>query len=176
MGRLNSRDEVIKMKSTRNVFLAAFAALALSLGGTTTIAMAQSVAAPVEGSWIFFLTPPPESGNNPFTALVSFAAGGVWLGTGTNDRIVPVSELHGVWKRIGPLRYGVTAHILAFDPTGHAVGVIETDQVFQLTDKNDLVGVAKVRFCDLKAENCMPLPGTTTITGRRTIVEDLPSF
>jgi hypothetical protein len=167
------------MKRKRNVFLAAIAVLALSLGGTIPTAMAQGIAAPVEGSWIFFLTPPPEggpAGNNSFTALVSFAAGGVWLGTGTNDRIAPVSELHGVWERIGPDRYGVTAHILAFDPTGHPVGVIKTNQVFQLTDKNDLVGVANARFCDLNAENCMPLPGITTITGKRMIVEDLPDF
>ena len=90
------------MKRKRNVFLAAIAVLALSLGGTIPTVMAQGIAAPVEGSWIFFLTPPPEggpAGNNSFTALVSFAAGGVWLGTGTNDRIAPVSELHGVWER-----------------------------------------------------------------------------
>jgi hypothetical protein len=87
---------------------------------------ASSVAqAPIQGSWIFTLTPGQEggpAGPGPFSAVASFAASGVFLATGQNDRAVaPVSELHGSWERITGDRYGSTAYFFAFDPPGHAV-------------------------------------------------------
>jgi hypothetical protein len=53
-------------------------------------------------------------GGPPFSAIASFAVGGVFLATGQNDRALggaldhPVSELHGSWQRIRGDRYGST--------------------------------------------------------------------
>jgi hypothetical protein len=134
----------------------------------------------IQGSWIFTLTPGPEggpAGPGPFTAVASFAAGGVFLATGQNDRgVVPVSELHGSWQRIAPDLYGSTTYFFAFDPTGHAVGMLQTNQVFHLTSRNTLVGAANASFCDLQGENCVPLPGVSAVVGKRMIVKDLPNL
>jgi hypothetical protein len=130
---------------------------------------------PIQGSWIFVVTPPPGAGS-PFSALASFAAGGVFLGTGENDRsVVHVSEVHGSWERFTQNRYGSTQYLFAFDSTGNAVGMLRNDQVFQLTSKNDLVGYAVVNLCDTHGENCTALPGLGTLTGKRMIVTNLPS-
>jgi len=142
----------------------------LALGAS---AVAQ---APIQGSWIFTLTPPP-GGGDPFSAVASFAEGGVFVATGQNDRaVVPVSELHGSWERIARDLYGSTTYFFSFDATGHAVGMLQTNQVFRLTSRNTLVGAANLSFCDLQGENCAPLPGVSTVTGKRMIVKDLPSL
>ena len=146
----------------------------LALGAS---AVAQE---PIQGSWIFTLTPGPEggpAGPGPFSAVASFAAGGVFIATGQNDRgVVPVSELHGSWERIRGDRYGSTTYFFAFDPTGHAVGMLQTNQVFRLTSRNTLEGAANASFCDLQGQNCVPLPGVSTVTGKRMIVENLPTL
>jgi hypothetical protein len=130
---------------------------------------------PIQGSWIFVVTPPPGAGS-PFSAIASFAAGGVFLATGENDRsVVHVSEVQGSWKRITQNRYGSTQYLFAFDSTGHAVGMIQNHQVFQLTSKNELAGYAIVSVCDIHGENCTALPGLGTLTGKRMLVTDLPT-
>ena len=140
------------------------------------LAVGVSAAAqePIQGSWIFTVTPAP-GGPPPFSAVASFAAGGVLLATGEDDRVNPASELHGSWDRIPGNRYGSTTYFFVFDPTGHAVGMLLTHQVFQLTSKNDLVGVGDLSACDVHGQNCTLLPGNSTITGKRMIVTDLPT-
>jgi hypothetical protein len=164
-----SLSRILKASSP---ILVVCACVVMTLGAS---AMAQ---APIQGSWIFTLTPGPEggpAGAGAFSAVASFAAGGVFLATGQNDRaVVPVSELHGSWERITRDRYGSTAYFFAFDPTGHAVGMLQTNQVFQLTSRDTLVGAANASLCNLQGENCVPLPGVSTVTGKRMIVKDLP--
>jgi len=129
---------------------------------------------PIEGSWIFTLTPPP-GGPPPFSAVASFAAGGVFLATGQNDRaVVPVSELHGTWERIKENRYGSTTYMIAFDSAGIATGMLQTNQVFELTGRNELTGRANLNSCDIHGENCVPLPGVSTVTGKRMILVNQP--
>ena len=146
----------------------------LALGAS---AVAQ---APIEGSWIFTLSSSP-GGGPPFSAVASFGAGGVFLATGQNDRALgvgdhPVSELHGTRERIAANRYGSTTYFFALDPTtGHAVGMLQTNQVFELTSRNELVGAANASFCDPQGENCASIPGVSTVTGKRMIVRDLPT-
>ena len=140
----------------------------LALGAT---AVAQD---PIQGSWIFTVTPAP-GGPPPFSAVASFAAGGVFLATGSDDRANPASELHGSWARIRENRYGSTTYFFVFDPTGHAVGMLLTHQVFQLASKDALVGLGDLSACDVHGENCTLLPGISTITGKRMIVTDLPT-
>jgi len=53
--------------------------------------------------------------------------------------------------------------------------MLQTSQVFQLTSKNELVGLVNLSACDIHGENCTPLPGLGTLTGKRMIVKDLPT-
>ena len=129
---------------------------------------------PIQGSWIFTVTPAP-GGPPPFSALASFAAGGVFLATGEDDRVNRASELHGSWERITRNRYGSTTYFFIFDPAGHAVGMLLTHQVFQLTSKNDLVGLGDLSACDVHGDNCTLLPGISMITGKRMMVTNLPA-
>lgn len=161
------------MKRKRNVFLAAVAVLALSLGGTITTAMAQSVAPSVEGSWIF--TVDLINQGTTFTAVASFTAGGVFLATGSNDRVNPVSPLYGSWQRIRRHRFNSTAYFFAFDPAnpnGAAVAMLKTNQVFQLKNQDELVGVGDLSSCDLQGQNCVNIPAGIQTRGRRIVPEN----
>lgn len=161
------------MKRKRNVFLAAVAVLAMSLGGTITTAMAQSVAPSVEGSWIF--TVDLINQGTTFTAVASFTAGGVFLATGSNDRVNPVSPLYGSWQRIRRHRFNSTAYFFAFDPAnpnGAAVAMLKTNQVFQLKNQDDLVGVGDLSSCDLQGQNCVNMAGSIQTRGRRIVPEN----
>jgi len=125
---------------------------------------AGGIASPLEGSWIFSI----DEGAVSFTALASFSAGGVFFGTGSLDRVNPVSTLTGNWKRTDPNRFDSTAYFLAFDPAGNAVAMLKSNQVFHLKGRNELVGAVLVYSCNLQGENCVsvsPAPGK--VTGRR---------
>jgi hypothetical protein len=146
--------------------------LALAVPILSSTAMAQAdvqqnaggITSPIEGSWIFSVDAGPVS----FTALASFSAGGVFFGTGSLDRVNPVSTLTGSWKRSGPNRFDSTSYFLAFDPAGNAVAMLKTNQVFQLKGRNELVGAALVYSCNLQGENCVSVsPTPSTVTGRR---------
>lgn len=146
--------------------------LALAVPILNSKAMAQTdsqqntggVAAPIEGSWIFSIDAGPVS----FTALASFSAGGVFFGTGSLDRVNPVSTLTGTWKHTGPNRFDSIAYFFAFDPAGNAVAMLKTNQVFHLKSRNELVGAALVYSCNLQGENCVSVsPAPSQVTGRR---------
>ena len=145
-------------------------ALAVPILNSTAMAQADSqenaggIASPIEGSWIFSIDAGPVS----FTALASFSAGGVFFGTGSLDRVNPVSTLTGSWKRTGPNRFDSTAYFFAFDPAGNAVAMLKTNQVFYLKGRNELVGAALVYSCNLQGENCVSVsPAPSKVTGRR---------
>jgi hypothetical protein len=123
---------------------------------------------PIEGGWIFSIDAGPVS----FVALASFSAGGVFFGTGSLDRVNPVSTLTGSWKRSGPNRFDSTAYFLAFDPAGNAVAMLKTNQVFRLTRRNELVGASLVYSCNLQGENCVSVsPAPSKVTGSRIVIE-----
>lgn len=125
-------------------------------------------ASPIEGSWILSI----DAGPVYFTALGSFSAGGVFSGTGSLDRVNPVSTLMGSWKRTGPNQFDSTAYFFAFDPTGNAVAMLKTNQTFHLNSRNQLVGAALVFSCDLEGENCASVsPTPSKVTGKRVVVE-----
>jgi hypothetical protein len=125
---------------------------------------ARGITSPIEGSWIFSI----DAGPVNFTALASFSAGGVFFGTGSLDRVNPVSTLTGNWKRTGPNRFDSTAYFFAFDPAGNAVAMLKTNQVFHLKGRNELVGAALVYSCNLQGENCVSVsPAPSKVTGRR---------
>ena len=146
--------------------------LALAIGGINAAAMAQpqGLSAPIEGSWISIVTLTQDP-TVSFTTISSFAAGGVFLATGSNDRIVRNSPLYGSWKRVGPNRFGSTTFFFTFDPTGTAVGMLRTNQIFQLKNSDELVGVGDLSICDLQGENCNPIVGgNIQIAGKRIVV------
>lgn len=146
--------------------LIACAVLGLCLTAARFTAQAQdTMGAPIDGTWIVSV-----SGIQSFTALSSFAAGGVYQATGSLDRLNPVSTLMGSWKRIPGNRFNVTAYFFAFNPANPnsaAIGLLKTDQVYRVTKEDGLVGSGDLRMCDLNGQNCGPSLGTISITGRR---------
>jgi len=127
------------------------------------------LSAPIEGSWISSVTLP----QGPFTALVSFTAGGVYLATGSNDRLN--SPLHGSWKRSGWNRYDSTTYFFTFDaanPFGPAVGMLKVNQVFHLKSRDELAGVGDVFSCDLEGQNCVKVPDANFQTTAKRIVPE----
>ncbi len=157
--------------------VAALSLLALMLPTTTSIAKAQTelpeahagLASPIEGSWIF--TVDLINQGTTFTAVASFTAGGVFLATGSNDRVNPASPLYGSWQRIRRHRFSSTTYFFAFDPAnpnGAAVAMLKTNQVFQLKNQDELVGVGDLSSCDLQGQNCVNIPaGSVRTRGKR---------
>lgn len=162
--------------------IAALSLLALMLPATTSIAKAQTelpedharLTSPIEGSWIF--TVDLVNQGTTFTAVASFTAGGVFLATGSNDRVNPASPLYGSWQRIRRHRFSSTTYFFAFDPAnpnGAAVAMLKTNQVFQLKNQDELVGMGDLSSCDLQGQNCVNIPaGSTQTRGRRIVPEN----
>jgi hypothetical protein len=139
----------------------------------TPTAEAQETAVNIEGSWLITVTPPPVV-RPPFHSLVSFSAGGVFIADVQNDLLPPVSSTqHGSWTRLSDGRIGSTQYSFIHDPAGHAIATIKVVAVYQLTDKDNLVGVGAQSLCDLLGQNCFQFPGSAQLTGTRITVEQL---
>jgi len=151
----------------------------------TTVAVAQSgpgdsqggQAAPIEATWIFNVQVAPGVA---FTALQSFAAGGVTAATGTSDRMppfapaptAPISPLYGTWSRGDGNTYVATICFFIFDSAGKAVHMFKTNETFRLTSDNNLVGIGVGFSClpdgsDCTSDGHPPI----TITGKRLIAQ-----
>src|SRR5438270_3453590 len=150
--------------------------LALMLLATTSSAKAQNeslenhagLASPIEGSWTFsvHVTQPDIT----FTAFASFGAGGVFLATGANDRLVPISPLIGTWKRIRPNRFSSTEYYFVFDSTGHPVATQRANIAFRfINNGNELMGTGETDRCDLDGKNCLRLDGSFEVTAKRIV-------
>lgn len=139
--------------------------------GLGSMAHAQGVAAPIEGTWI--LTINRLSQGFSFSALQSFTAGGVTLATGTADRTPPppISPLYGSWRRAGQNDYSVAICFFVFDSEGNAVGMIKTPETLHMVDKDNLTGSGKALACDIHGDNCVDVNSPITITGKRLIAE-----
>ena len=152
--------------------------LVTALVGPTSKAQAQEVFHPsagsqaIEGSWISSLK--ALNGSFSFTAVVSFTAGGVYLATGSLDRIMPVSPLYGTWKYKGRDRFNATADFFAFDSTGKAVAMLHIVQGLELKHDGELVGVGEFSVCDVQGESCQRTPETDfSVTAKRIVAADL---
>ena len=159
----------------------ASALMVLGIGGMSSTARAEDersgLSAPIEGSWIFAVT---RINNLPasFTAVASFTAGGVFLATGSNDHLSspgPVSPLYGSWKRTERNLYISTTNFFAFDPnTGEAVAMLKAVQTFELTSRDELVGVGEAWACDVQGQNCQRTPiADITIKATRIIPQNV---
>jgi hypothetical protein len=145
--------------------------LVLTLGGMNAAALAQTpgLSAPIEGSWISVVTLTQDP-TVSFTTLSSFAAGGIFVATGSNDRIVRNSPLYGSWRRTGSNRFGVSAFFFTFDPSGAPIAMLRTNQSLQLNNKDELVGMGDLSFCDLNGNNCNPIDGANIqLVGKRIV-------
>ncbi len=167
-------DKSKRLGLLRVVFACASALLALE-----PLAVAQSrpveshggLAARIEGTWILKIQRVTQG--DTFSALQSFTAGGVTLATGTIDRTPPppISPLYGSWRRIDDHSYAATICFFAFDPAGNAVAMIKTNETFQLTDDNSVVGSGTGFVCDIDGDNCVNAGLAITLTGKRVIAQ-----
>jgi hypothetical protein len=141
--------------------LLGFATLATAVGGMSSSLRAQDGSpAAIQGTWLTAITRINQTGAN-FTAVVSFAAGGVWQATGANDRLNGgVSPLYGSWGRIKGNRYSSTAYFFAFDPSGNPVVLLRVDQTYKLNNQNQLEGVGEGYVCSLQGngQDCVRTP------------------
>jgi hypothetical protein len=120
----------------------------------------------IEGTWIMQVHRVTQ--NITFTALQSFAAGGVTLATGTVDRTPPppISPLYGTWKRIGENSYATSLSFFIFDEAGNAVGMLQNYETFQLNAHDHIVGTGEAYLCDPNGDNCVNINSPITFTGK----------
>ena len=148
-------------KRTAMALLLGFAIFSLAVGGMTLTARAEDVTpAPVQGAWLYTVTQ-INNGGFTFTAVASFAGGGVWQATGEHDRQNGgISTLMGSWKRIGVNLYSGRAYFFAFDPSGNPVALIRVDSLQRLNSHNQLVGAGQTYACSLqgKGQDCVRAP------------------
>jgi hypothetical protein len=160
-------------KRSGMALLLGFVTFSLAVGGMSSIARAQDATpAPVQGTWLNTITRINQGGAT-FTAMVSFAGGGVWQATGSTERQNGgVSTLVGSWKHIGGNLYSSRAYFFAFDPSGNPVVLLRVDQFQRLINKNQLVGVGQGYVCSLegKGQDCVRTPEVDiTITADRVV-------
>ncbi len=151
-----------KENLTRTVMavLLGFASFSLAVCGSSTARAQDTMPEPVQGTWLNTVTQ-INNGGFIFTAMASFAGGGVWQATGEHDRQNGgISTLMGSWKRIGMNLYSSRAYFFAFDSSGNPVGLLRVDQLQRLINKNQLVGVGLTYACSLqgKGQDCVRAP------------------
>jgi hypothetical protein len=173
-------QRTVDIKGKRIVPLKVVFACASALLMWAPIASAQSgasesrdrQAAHIEGTWILNINRVNQG--ITFSALMSFAAGGVTLATGTIDRTPPppISPLYGSWRRVGHDSYVATICFFVFDTAGKAVAMIKTNETIQVDrDSDKLTGSGTGLACDIDGENCVDINSPITFTGKRLIAE-----
>lgn len=98
--------------------------------------------------------------------MASFTAGGVFLATGSNDRLRPVSPLYGSCKRKGPNRFNATADFFGFDPSGNPIAMLHDVMEYKLSDWDELGGVGELWTCEVSGDKCQRTLDFT-VTGKR---------
>ena len=141
----------------------------LAFGSLSQPARAQGdsgLRAPIEGTWILQVHRVTQ--NITFTALQSFAAGGVTLATGTVDRTPPppISPLYGTWKRIGPNNYETSLSFFIFDGAGNAAAMLQNYETFHLNAYDEIVGTGEAYVCEPTGDNCVNINSPITFTGK----------
>jgi hypothetical protein len=140
-------------------------------------------AAAIEGTWI--VTVQPAGAPTGFTALMSFAAGGVTLATGANDRLppfaptpaAPISPLYGSWRQMDNNTYVATFNFFIFDSGGNAVNMFQNNATIRLSDDNNLAATGNSFLCKVSGDDCISQPpaGPFTFTGKRLIAKGASS-
>jgi len=115
---------------------------------------ADSKGSSIEGAWKFTVTRTEPGAPPPFTAYVTFAAGGAAVEANQNNQ----STALGAWKKLGGREYRYTVTRFKFSSSGVATSTVtplETDTLSQ--DGNSLDGTSTVTISDLS--------GNTIATG-----------
>lgn len=118
----------------------------------------------IEGTWFFTLDRVNQRFS--FTAVQSFAAGGVTIAIGSI--LPPSGPLLGTWRSSGENQYAATVYFYLFDANGNSVGIAKTKLSLRLDDQNTLEGSGQGFGCDVNAENCVRVPAVDIqIRGKR---------
>jgi hypothetical protein len=113
----------------------------------------RGLASPIEGSWVFAIDVIGQGTvGNSGNSLISFAAGGVVVTTGS---LPPAPPFHGNWKQREPNRFNAAFYGFISDAAGRGVALSKISLQLHLTSRNELAGTAVAYTCDLQAENCI---------------------
>ncbi len=108
LAKANSKRTVIAL-------LLGFATFALAVSGMSSTARAQDgTPTPFQGTWLNTITR-INQGGAIFTAVASFAGGGVWQATGANDRqngVSPCTAVGSASARIGTARERISLPLI----------------------------------------------------------------
>jgi hypothetical protein len=153
----------------RKVGVLVLAALAVGFGGISPLAVAHDgsgLAARIEGTWI--CTVSDDAGAYSFTALASFAAGGVAQATGSLDRTHPASTLFGSWRHQNDGSYAVTRAFFVFDPaSGNPTGMLKNNDKVQMNGNFDFAGTGELLACQVDGSKCVGPISNYTIACKR---------
>jgi hypothetical protein len=124
----------------------------------------ECLSSSIEGSWLVTVNVP--GAKLSFTAITTFAAGGVSSSTGAYDRLAQNSPLLGTWKKTGANRFERTAYFFQFDPLGVPLRMLKNKEVYRLKQRNQFEGEGRQSACDLDGENCVDQNTPFNFTGR----------
>jgi hypothetical protein len=124
----------------------------------------ECVSASIEGSWLVTVNVP--AAKLSFTAITTFASGGVSSSTGAYDRLAQNSPLVGTWKQTGAKRFDRTVYFFQFDPLGVPLRMLKNKEVYHLKRRNQFEGEGRQYACDLDGENCVDQNTPFDFTGR----------
>jgi hypothetical protein len=171
---ISKKEEFYKMKFTSFLRQCAgsflFSALLVSNWAVPVNAQSESsesregAGRSIEGSWLLTVTIPVA--NLSFTAITTFAAGGVSSSTGASDRLAQISPLYGTWKQTGVNRFNRTVYFFQFDPLGVPIRMLKNKEVYHLKRRNEFEGDGRQYACDLSGENCVDQNTPFNMTGR----------
>jgi hypothetical protein len=108
----------------------------------------------MQGSWIFTIDRFTQGVT--FSALMSFADGGVISATGSIGP--PISPILGSWKCTGPNSLVATYFFYPLDAQGNSNATIKNSASLHLDDQNQMVGTGSAFVCDVHGENCFSIP------------------
>jgi len=120
----------------------------------------------MQGTWIFTIDRYTQGVT--FSALMSFADGGVISATGSIGP--PISPILGSWKCTGHDRLIATFFFYPLDAQGNSNATIKNNVSLHLDDQNQMVGSGSAFVCDLHGENCIDVP-PIHLTGRFVVPE-----
>jgi hypothetical protein len=118
----------------------------------------------IEGAWLVVVEIPVA--NLSFTAITTFAAGGVSSSTGAFDRLAQISPLYGTWKRTDRNRFDRTVYFFQFDSVGNPLRMLKNREVYRLKAQNELECDGRQYACDLNGQNCVDQNTPFTCKGR----------
>ncbi len=120
----------------------------------------------MQGTWIFTIDRFTQGVT--FSALMSFADGGVISATGSIGP--PISPILGSWKCTGPNSLVATFFFYPLDAQGNSNATIKNNVSLRLDDQNQMVGTGAGFVCDVHGENCNSVP-PIHLTGKFVVPE-----